>query len=1125
MIVVPIDQAVRHRLRHDLDTTFFVEAGAGTGKTTEIVARIVELAAAGRIESPRALVAMTFTVAAAAELRARVREGLEEAARTPTRTWPERTNCERVARGIDEAAIDTIHAFAGSLLRTFPLEAGLPPNFEGLDEIEQDIEFDDRFREWFERASSDPAPAETIRKALRLGLTTDQIRAAAKGLHDNYDLLHARPNWTPRRLEISLTAAAHEAARHIVHCRSLLRDVPRESITKLVAGLRFAAEHLGGAQTDDEAVAALRMVEHVPSGDGNMGEWDDCYGKGAGETLRQAKQTLKKIRRESGLALQARRQAVFVELLELLASEILRWSTERKRRGVATFQDLLTWSRDLLRSNAEVRRLAQGRWSRIFVDEFQDTDPLQAELAFYLAADPDRGFDGHWRDFSLVPGKLFLVGDPKQSIYRFRRADISLYQQVQEVMSDRLPLSQNFRSVPHIVDWVNLHYHDVMKHQSGVQPPYQALAAEPADTGEGVWYFGDALEGAQSEVWGAEARAVAWSAHDIVADEWKVSDGKGAARSLRGAHYRDICVLIPSRTNLKRLERAFDDVGVPYRLESGELIVATQEIRDLVSCLRAIDDPSDQVALVATLRSAIYGCSDDELLEWVEAGGRFGYEWMAAYLPSGRVHDSLDDLRCLHIDRHETSVPALIERILRERLLVPAAFGHPRPREIWRRYRYLVDRARAFGETGRTSLRSFVDWIEGIEKDQVRGVSPAVAETDEDAVRVMTVHGAKGLEFPVVILTGWGSKRPATPGAVIADRKNDRLEVGLRSGDSWDWATAGYEEARDREKELASAEGLRVSYVASTRARDHLVISLFRKKDADPQGADFARNLPMFELANEMQLDNHQAPTAGVAPSWPTRTPEQSLEAEQAWRADRRISIDLLGAMPVETATSIAHGDHAGGAALSSPANVDEPDDEADLRRDDGARFRRGRGATALGRAVHAVLETIDLETLDGLTELAKVEAEVEGIGHRAREVAKLVETVRSSAPVRAALASGRFWREVPVGATLGATTLEGVVDLLYEEGGSLFVVDYKTDDVSRAAIDERMAAYRVQGGAYAYLVAEATKAPVGAVQFIFARTGEVRRLDDIAELVEEVRTRLRERKGGPLVMESAAGA
>src|SRR5207237_6039611 len=182
---LPADEAVRRRLREDFDTTFFVEAGAGTGKTTTLVDRIVALVASGRLRAPE-LVAITFTEAAAAELRARVREELEKDGSPAVLA---------AAASLDEAAIDTIHAFAGSLLRTYPLEAGLPPSFETLDQIEQDLEFRERFRTWFEAAAEDEKSSKAIKNALLLKLTPDKIESIARALHEHYDLVQSTSSW------------------------------------------------------------------------------------------------------------------------------------------------------------------------------------------------------------------------------------------------------------------------------------------------------------------------------------------------------------------------------------------------------------------------------------------------------------------------------------------------------------------------------------------------------------------------------------------------------------------------------------------------------------------------------------------------------------------------------------------------------------------------------------------------------------------------------------------------------------------------------------------------------------------------------------------------------------------
>src|SRR5438105_12308530 len=200
------DAAQRTRLRSEFDTTFFVEAGAGTGKTTEVVGRIVALVAAGRVRA-RELVAITFTEAAAGELRARVREGLEDGARD-AQTADARERCAAAARDITEASIDTIHAFAGALLRTYPLEVGLPPNFEMLDDIQQEAELDERFRAYFDDLGKGPE-RDLARRALLLGLTPVQLRSLARSLHEHYDLLTAGEPWPPADPPIDAVAAAH----------------------------------------------------------------------------------------------------------------------------------------------------------------------------------------------------------------------------------------------------------------------------------------------------------------------------------------------------------------------------------------------------------------------------------------------------------------------------------------------------------------------------------------------------------------------------------------------------------------------------------------------------------------------------------------------------------------------------------------------------------------------------------------------------------------------------------------------------------------------------------------------------------------------------------------------------
>ena len=271
---------------------------------------------------------------------------------------------------------------------------------------------------------------------------------------------------------------------------------------------------------------------------------------------------------------------------------------------------------------------------------------------------------------------------------------------------------------------------------------------------------------------------------------------------------------MPARTNLRAIEYALEDARIAYRVESQTLVLATQDVREILNCLRAIDSPADQVAIVAALRSTIFGCSDVELLEFADAGGRFNY-----FSPGdggGPVREALDMLLDYHRKRTWTRPDALIESLVRDRQVVEAAFGRPRPRERWRRLRWIADQARAYVESSGSSLRGFLDWIERQAEEGAGAVEVPVPETDEDAVRIMTVHASKGLQFPIVVLAGLGADRRGRVGNVVFRRDGGPPEMSFGGGA---FHTGGWDTAKDSEREADAAEGVRLAYVAGDPRR------------------------------------------------------------------------------------------------------------------------------------------------------------------------------------------------------------------------------------------------------------------------------------------------------------------
>ena len=834
------DQQHRDQIQQSLEENLFVEAGAGTGKTTALVGRIVSLIASGAAEMA-GLAAITFTEAAAAELRDRVRRDLEHAAGDESLNEDTRYRCRRAVLEMDAASIQTLHSFAQSLLRELPLEAGLPPGFELLDPIEADLRFQQAWDQWLDDSLESAELGPKLARALHLGLNLDQLRRVASALNDNYDLVADVP--IPEAPEPTLTVGnlLEEEAAEIERLRRFSKigvgDWLFEHAAEVVALTQRLPAAAGGGRAYERALVRLLGSSKLSTRSGSQRNWDkdDETGVNACKLLKDKLQELEVSRAEEIGAL---RTAAFTPAFEAVRKFVVDQSARRKAEGQAGFHDLLVWARDMLRDNPDARRRFQSRFHHLLVDEFQDTDPIQAEIAFFLAGDPANVAESMSKDWKAIvptPGKLFMVGDPKQSIYRFRRADIETMALVRsQLVSESTPLQQNFRSQQSIISWVNHVFGRWMRNDdttSELQAEYRDLIATHGSSNEGVeppavYYVGQSVNGNAEYARALEGQAVAVLTKRIKEERWQVRSQRPG--EWRDATYRDICLLLPSRTNLETLEQALEALDVPYRIESESVVLGTEDITQLLNCLRAIDSPGDQVALVAALRSTAFSCSDVELLQFVDDGGRF--DCLHPGTATGPVAEALAVLREFSKKCGLNPPNELIEEFIRERRLVEHSFDRRRPRERWRRLRFAVEQARAYQRAGGSSLRGFLDWIERQVEERARAVESPAPESDEDCVRIMTIHAAKGLEFPVAILTGLGSTPNSNVDNVIVDRASGEAEIKLTLPGRTNVQTPGYEAAKGRESAAAAAEDVRLAYVACTRAKDHLLLSLFRRE-------------------------------------------------------------------------------------------------------------------------------------------------------------------------------------------------------------------------------------------------------------------------------------------------------
>jgi ATP-dependent exoDNAse (exonuclease V) beta subunit len=548
---------------------------------------------------------------------------------------------------------------------------------------------------------------------------------------------------------------------------------------------------------------------------------------------------------------------------------------------------------------------------------------------------------------------------------------------------------------------------------------------------------------------------------------------------------------------------------VEFRAETGTLVYETQEIRDLIAILRTVAHGADAVALVAALRSPILGCGDDDLVTYAHAGGRWDLGAARPELdPAQPVMVALEYLDELRAARWWTGPSALIERIVRDRRVMTLAFAAPRARDVWRRVRFLVDQARLFEASQSADLVEFVAWSDLQRSDMARVHEPLLPESDDHAVRIMTMHGAKGLEFPITVLSGLTTMIGSRRAGVRALWDGDDVRVSMRKN----VASEGFDRRADLEEEMDRDEKLRLLYVACTRARDHLLVAVHH--NAETKAETFARMLwnasadvdpTLWEQVEEPE--DHSLPVTSASPPTASDDAAATLAAEEAWRSERAGVLARAARVHTVSATAVKRAAAVGAEVVGDedraedPVVVDEPDVSP------VPEWRRGKGATAFGRAVHAVLQDVDLASGVDVDALARSAAASEGLAGRDQEVAAAVRAMLAT-PILRLAARVSSYREMYVAAPIGDRVVEGYVDLLVRAPDGLVIVDYKTDRLDTVgAVDERAAGYRIQLAAYAAAVEAATGEPVVRGVLVFAReSGAVERAFEHSELgVEDV--------------------
>jgi ATP-dependent helicase/nuclease subunit A len=1019
------------------DRSVALAAGAGCGKTFVLTERfIAELdpASAGDAAELDQLVAITFTDAAAREMRDRIRRACYDRLRAAA-TDAEAAAWQRLMRSMDAARISTIHAFCAALLRQHAVEAGLDPQFQVLDAPAAELlrleTIDDRLRTLLVDRNDD-----VLNYAAARGL--DRLRedlAALAGAREAA-LVERWKDATPQQLvaawlEFFTEQTAPRAAEQLVGSPEF-RELVRLADPALAASDRLRA-HLAelGTRLATAPAASVEALDHLRSlamvkGVCTVKDWHDPadYERyGAACTALRALIDASPLKKPPDTDASHEAAALGLALVRLAADVGAAIDEAKRRRGQLEFDDLLVRTERLLAdpAHAAVRDQAMRRTRLMMVDEFQDTNRQQVAII--------QAFCGErWRQRGL-----FAVGDFKQSIYRFTGAVPDVSNDLRDDLppAGRLSLTRNFRSQPAVLDFVNAVFCDAFANYEPLEPQREQLTPTPAV--EFLWSpgaraaadddAGDAepppgssprgRKGAKRDARAEEARWIARRIQQLVASgDAIVVDAKSARPTPRPLRLGDVAILLRSLSDAQVYEEALREAGLDYYLAGGHAFYSQQEIYDVLNLLRAVASTVDEIALAGALRSPLFALADETLFWLVDRHGSLHAALQAGDPPPQLAHDEAARVR-----RAAATLDRL--RVEKDRLLVAellalavdltgydatllAEFLGPRKAANLEK---LFEQARAVDRNAPGDLAAFITQLSEFVLQAPKEALAATQAEGGDVVRIMTIHHAKGLEFPLVVVADLERQRHLGGAAPVLDTELGPL-VPLAERDG----TIGYNLHRWRENVEDLEERKRLLYVALTRAADYLILSssiddvdsprcdwlqlvdarigladgalrsplpvgygvpqvrvITARPDAAPPAAGQGRGADLRTLVDETR--RQAARGAGALP-------RAALPIAADAAARRRFSFSQITGLitPVDVARPAAAAAFDGDGDGEDAGDGDAAEADADGREAADATPTAdagGSGGREFGSLVHAILERVDFRRPDGVRRLA----------------------------------------------------------------------------------------------------------------------------------------------------------
>ena len=1110
-----------------LDADVCVTAGAGSGKTLVLARRYMEILRRGSAGVP-GIVAITFTEKAAREMRDRIRGYCDEEIKSAgdpeeLRKW------RRHKRDLEGARISTIHGFCSGILRENPVEAGVDPAFSVIDEnaatilaaqvVDGGVEALLNAKDNNIRRVIDTYGVRTAKKILHalLGRLEDADNASRfLQEHDNRQLLEMyRERLVGIQAELARQLSSRKDWQEQINFLKSVSDTTKDDKLEQ-ARLRVleADKAIHSSTKDADIASALPMMLTVNLRGGSAKYWRSKElmekVKASIDSLRESVKAHKNI----VLTVIEERDVKNIQLARDIAtvhaSVLERYRRAKDEAGALTFEDLEIKTRNLLAGNESVRRELQEHIRFILVDEFQDISPIQRDIIWLLAG---RGGVEGGRGERERPN-LFIVGDDKQSIYRFRGADVEVFTKARKDIDreGRVVLDTNFRTVEQGVEFANILFGELMRKDRATRDyhaVYQDIAPFRERLPDGPFTeillltYEEKQKPGADELRLMEARAVAQKIREMTSSgRARVFDAQ-AKQWIKPEfkHIAVICRKLAHRIHL--YERAFREADIPYHVTAGSDFYARQEVRDVLNMLRVIDNPRDDYALAGALRSPMFAMSD-EALYWLATmdGDSFAEKFYSGGACSDMPEEEREKLdfarkavQRLQSLKDRPALPQIIKRILDvtglEAVLATTFNGSQKIANL----RKMIEVARSFEASGIFSLHDFTRYINEFLTQETRESQAAIEEEERNVVRIMTVHKAKGLEFPIVIIPdicplrqGGGDKasiglsREFGLVARIPERAGSKPSNGIHELYKFD------------EKLKDDAESKRLLYVATTRAKDRLFLSGCIEKGKVPPGwlgyiadalsldtgnpgntgkeappclsivekdaAEFARGSPrpkgrapdiktIIEIMREVRPE--EAPPAADTPRWRrVNDIPPSLEDKRAFNPTELVE---YAHCPRKYYYEFVCG---------YPQIRARTEDSGALP------------GVVVGTVAHKLFETLRPPTRRGEEQIAQaIRAEGEFTEAERGDLAKTLRGFLEkfdASPLSGVLAGAReTWREARFVAKCGDALLEGKMDLMFrDEKGSLHILDYKSDYVRGGDFGEKLRRYRLQLAAYA---------------------------------------------------------